>query len=118
MKIRYTLFICLSLFTLTFSIQAQPTEQAIKVIVAPDHDNWTYKTGEKVKFTISVLQNGNPLKNVKVVYEYGPEKMDPVKKDSTVLANGTMTVDGGTLKTAGFLRCAVTAKVDGKDYRN
>ena len=98
------------------SVQAQPTEQFVKVIIAPDRDNWTYKTGEKVKFSISVFQNGNPVKDVKIRYEIGPEKMEPVKKDSTVLAKGVTSIDGGTLKTAGFLRCVVIAEVDGKEY--
>ena len=97
---------------------AQPTEQLIKVIVAPDHDNWTYKTGESVKFTISVLHNGNPIRDVKIRYQTGPEKLDPtIKKENVVLPKGTLTVDGGTLKTSGFLRCAVEAEVDGKIYK-
>lgn len=100
------------------SVQAQPSEQFVKVIVAPDHDNWTYKTGEKVKFSISVLQNGNPVKDVKIRYEIGSEKMEPNKKDSTVLAKGVTSIEGGALKTAGFLRCVVIAEVDGKEYRD
>ena len=96
---------------------AQPIELRIKVLVAPDHSDWTYKTNEKVKFTISVLKDGNPLKGTKIKYEVGPEKMDPTKIDSTILAAGTISVDGGTLKTAGFLRCTAVAKVDGKEYR-
>jgi cephalosporin-C deacetylase-like acetyl esterase len=98
-------------------IEAQPTEQFIKVIVAPDHQNWTYKSGDKVRFAVSVLQNGNPLKNVKIVYEIGLEKLDPVKKDSTVLAQGETTLEAGTLKSPGFLRCIVTAEWEGKKYR-
>lgn len=102
---------------LSVQLHAQPQEQSVKVVVAPDHDNWTYKTGEKVKFSITVLKSGNPLKNVKIVYEVGPEKMEPTKKDSTVLANGTFSIDGGTLKASGFLRCTVIAKIDNKEYR-
>ena len=96
---------------------AQPPEQYIKVIVVPDHADWIYTTGEKVKFNITVLQGGNALKNVVIKYETGPEKMEPAKKDSLVLANGTLTVDGGTLKDPGFLRCVATAIVNNKTYR-
>ena len=96
---------------------AQPTEQFIKVVVAPDHADWTYAPGEKVKFNITVLQSGNALKNAVVKYEIGPEKMDPVKKDSLLVANGTLIVDGGTMKEAGFLRCIATAIVNNKSYR-
>src|SRR5690349_17189006 len=102
---------------ISVTLQAQPTEKYVKVVVAPDRDNWTYKTGEKVKFTITVLQNGNPLKGVKLRYEIGPEKMEAVKKESAELAKGSLTVDGGTMKTGGFLRCIAVAEVDGREYR-
>ena len=97
--------------------QGQPAEQMIKVVVAPDHTDWTYKPGEKVKFTITVLQSGNVLKNTVVKYEVGPEKMDPIKEDSLAVATGTLNVDGGTMKVPGFLRCIATAYVNGKAYR-
>lgn len=96
---------------------AQPVEQLIKVIVAPDHTDWTYRTGEKVKFSISVLENGNPVKNAKITYEIGPEKMKPAQQQTTVLKDGTTVVEGGTMNTPGFLRCIVTAEVKGKTYR-
>ena len=96
---------------------AQPVEQFIKVIVAPDHSDWKYTIGEKATFHITVLQNGNALKNVVVKYEIGPERMDPSKKDSLLLANGMLTTDGGTLKEPGFLRCVATTTIDNKTYR-
>jgi len=112
------LIVCVSLLLITFygRVYSQPTEQMIKVVVAPDHSDWTYKTGEPVKFSISVLQYGNPLKNAVVRYSIGPEKMDPTKKDSLALSTGVLIVDGGSMKTPGFLRCTVTAFVDGKEY--
>lgn len=103
-------------FTIIFC-QSQPAEQLIKVIVAPDHADWTYKPGEKVKFTITVLQSGNVLKNAIVKYEVGPEKMEATKKDSISVPTGVLNIDGGTMKIAGFLRCIATAYVNGKAYR-
>jgi cephalosporin-C deacetylase len=110
----------LFLFILCTSLQAfaQPAERLIKVIVAPDRDDWTYKIGQNVKFNVMVLKNGNLLKNTKISYEIGPEKMTPTQKDSTVLKDGSISLNGGTMNTSGFLRCIVTAKVDGKEYRN
>ena len=108
----------LLIFALHINVgKSQPAEQLIKVVVAPDHTDWTYKPGEKAKFTITVLQSGNVLKNAIVKYEIGPEKMEPTKKDSLPLAAGTLNIDGGTMKVPGFLRCIATAYVNGKTYR-
>lgn len=111
----------ISFLLLVFSIQisnAQPREQIVKVIVAPEHQNWIYKVGEEVKFSISIFQDGNLLKNTNIKYEVGPEKMKPFKKDSFNLKDGTSVIDGGTMKTLGFLRCIVIAEVNGKQYRS
>jgi cephalosporin-C deacetylase len=119
MKTRFCQFYFLLAAVLCSNLAfGQPIEQYIKVVVAPDHSDWSYKTGEPAKFQVSVLQNGNPLKDVKVKYQVGLEKLEPtIKKESVILQKGTLTVDGGTLKNAGFLRCIVEAEVDGKLYK-
>jgi hypothetical protein len=114
-------FSFLLVLNLLFSMSllfGQPVEKFIKVIVAPDHSDWIYKKGESVKFTISVLKNGNYVPNVKVKYELGEEKMDPLKSETIVLANGMQQINGGTLNKAGFIRLTAIAEVDGKEYRN
>lgn len=112
-----SIFRILLFVIISASAKAQPVEQFVKVVVAPDHTDWTYKTGEAVKFQISVLKDGNPVRNVVVKYEVGPEKMDAVKKDSLQLKDGKLTVDMPGMKTPGFMRCTVTAWLDGKEYR-
>ncbi|AWL09949.1 Cephalosporin-C deacetylase [Aquirufa nivalisilvae] len=109
------------LLCLLFSVHltlAQPTEKQIKVQVSADHADWLYKPGEKVNFSVVVSKNGSPIPQVKIRYEIGPEKQEPWKKDNQVLANGSTQLDGGTLTSAGFLRCIVIAEVEGKEYRN
>ncbi len=96
---------------------AQPTEKYIKIMIAPDHSNWSYNVGEKVKFTVSVLRSGIPVKDAKIRYEIAPEKMEPIKSETLTLANGQKTIEGGTLKNPGFLRCIVYAQIDGKEYK-
>lgn len=118
MNIQRPIALLFSLLFLSFlNLTAQPAEQFIKVAVAPDHTNWEYKTGERVRFTISVLQNSNLVKNAVVSYELGPEKLPAVKKDSLVVASGTLTVESAGMKTAGFLRLTAIAYVNGKQYR-
>ncbi|QHV93805.1 acetylxylan esterase [Spirosoma endbachense] len=110
------LFIVLYLFCIA-DLVAQPAERLVKVIVTPNHDDWVYKTGEPVKFNISVYRSNVLLKGAKLRYEIGPEKMEPTKKETVTLRDGTLALDGGTMKTAGFLRCIATVELDGKEYR-
>ncbi|MFL0161410.1 acetylxylan esterase [Aquirufa salirivi] len=110
--------ILLCLLLSVFLAFAQPTEKQIKVQVSADHPDWLYKPGEKVTFSVLVSKNGSPIPQVKVRYEIGPEKQESWKKDTQILANGSLQLDGGTLSGAGFLRCIVIAEVDGKEYRN
>ena len=83
----------LLLLTATLKLNAQPAEQLIKIIVAPDHTDWLYKPSEKVKFSVAVLQSGNPMPNAKIRYEVGPEKMKPVVVDSAVLTDGRKIIE-------------------------
>ena len=96
---------------------AQPSERVVNVMVTPDHADWLYKPGEPVKLTISVYRNNVLLRGAKLRYEIGPEKMEPTKKETVTLKDGTLALDAGTLKTPGFLRCIATVEVDGKEYR-
>jgi cephalosporin-C deacetylase-like acetyl esterase len=58
------------------------------------------------------------MKDVKIIYQVGPERMKPYKTDSVVLKDGRFTTKGLTMKEPGFLRCVVSVMVDGKLYRN
>ncbi len=96
---------------------SQPAEQPVKVIVSPSHTDWKYALGDSANFTVTVLQNSIPLHPIKVTYEIGLEKMKPTQKKTLTLAEDKFYVQGGTLLQPGFLRCIVTAEVDGKQYR-
>jgi cephalosporin-C deacetylase-like acetyl esterase len=106
----------LIVFVMSATLRAQPVEKMVKVSVAPDHTDWIYKTGEPTKFKVMVTKNSEPLKNVKISYEVGPEMLTPVIKESTVLAEGNLVISGGTLKEPGFLRCKVIAEFEGLKY--
>lgn len=109
-----------SLFSvIIFSIQiaiAQPRESLIKVIVAPDHEDWVYKVGENVRFNVSVLKYGNPVSDVEIRYEIKPEKMEAVKSETITLKRSETMIKGGTMEQPGFLRCWVYATVEGVEY--
>ncbi|MFT4031044.1 MAG: acetylxylan esterase [Siphonobacter sp.] len=109
----------LSLLWLTWLIVpalAQPSERIVKVLVAPDRPGWTYKAGEPISFSVSVLQWGLPVKGVKIRYLVGPEKMPAVRQETLTLPEGKTTITS-TLKVPGFVQCIVFAEVDGKEYK-
>lgn len=110
-------FLLLFFLFRTADLLAQPVERLIKIVVTPDHADWLYKVGEPVRFNVVVYRNNVPLKGARLRYEIGPEKMEPTKKETVTLKDGTLVLDGGTMRTAGFLRCIATVEVDGKEYR-
>jgi cephalosporin-C deacetylase-like acetyl esterase len=97
---------------------AQPVEKLVKIVVTPDHQNWIYKPGEPAKFQVLVMKNSEPIPNVKIRYEYGAEQVAPTKIDSATLKEGKFLVEAGTMKVAGFLRCKVSAVIDGVRCEN
>ena len=105
----------LLLTAITINATAQVGTPLIKVIVSPDHKDWTYKVNETAKFSVQVLQYGNLIDNVTIDYESGPEALPDVKKEGVVLKNGK-TEFSGTMKIPGFYRVRVWAVVDGRRY--
>ena len=112
MKKLLALFLCVMAFS---SLSAQIRGNEIAVTVQPDHQDWTYKTGEEATFVVSVLKSGTLLENVSIDYAAGPEMYQDVKK-SVVLKDGTLKLTG-KMTQPGFYRVDVTAHVGGKDYK-
>jgi len=103
------------LFALNLAAVSQPVSTLIKVIVSPDHKDWTYKVNETAKFSVQVLKYGNILENAVIDYEAGPDMLPDQKKEGVVLKNGR-TEFTGTMKTPGFYRVRVWAVAEGKRY--
>jgi len=114
-RIHKLLLQLLLLTAITINAASQAGTPLIKVIVSPDHKDWTYKVNETAKFSVQVLQYGNLLENVTIDYETGPEALPDVEKKGVVLKNGK-TEFSGTMKVPGFYRVRVWAVVDGRRY--
>jgi len=112
MKKLLLLILCMMAFT---TLSAQIRGEEIQVLVQPDHQDWTYRTGEKATFNVSVLKSGTLLNDVSIDLAAGPEMYQDVKKQ-TVLKDGTLKLSG-TMRQPGFYRVDVTAHVGGKDYK-
>jgi cephalosporin-C deacetylase len=114
-KIRRLLLQSLLLAVLSLNSLSQSNIGLVKVIISPDHKDWTYKVNEEAKFGVQVLKYGNLMENVSIDYETGPEALPEVKKEGVILKNGK-TEFSGTMKVPGFYRVRVWAVVDGKRY--
>ena len=101
---------------LSVAAVAQPRQQFVKVLVTTDHADWQYKLGQTVKFTISVVQFGHALNDIKVRYEIRPEKLDATQSNEIMIKDNSVTIDGGSMQQPGFLRCQAYIEVDGKEY--
>lgn len=111
------LFICFLAFLLgnSISVEAQPAQKLVNVVVSPDRTDWKYKAKDLITFTVQVFKNENLLKDVVIDYETGPECFPTEMKQNILLENGTIVLKA-SMKSPGFLRCRVTAKVDGRNY--
>jgi cephalosporin-C deacetylase-like acetyl esterase len=88
----------------------------LRVVVVPDHRDWTYAIGESAHFTVTVTADNEPIDNVTVTYTVGPD-MFPGEKRTVALPLAGMTIDAGTMRDPGFLRCIVSTDVAGHRYR-
>ena len=96
-------------------LTAQIRGNNVVVTVEPDHQDWTYETGQTARFTVEVRRSGTLIDNVSIDYKAGPEMYQGEQK-SQVLSDGTLRLTG-KMTQPGFYRVDVTAHVDGKDYR-
>lgn len=76
-----SLFSFAMLMLFTSVTHGQPGSPLFKVIVSPDHKDWTYKVNEEAKFTVQVFRNGNLVDNAVIDYEMGPEMLPDIKKE-------------------------------------
>ena len=111
---------CHLLLLLTFfvgSLYAQAPESEVAITVSLDHPLWQYHTSQNALFSISVQRNGKPVKDATIHLQVGQEKMPATINKDTLLKKGNLQINGGTLLQPGFLRCLVTAEIEGKKYK-
>lgn len=119
MKILFSIVCLLNILVFAEPIYAQSrTLEPVQVLVTPDKADWTYKTGEKAKFTVTVLGHQKPIEGSDVRYEIGLEKMKPTQTGTfTSQERGVQAGQAATLKEPGFLRCQAYVTIEGKEYR-
>lgn len=112
------LAVIFSIFCWTTAVgQESESLGAYQIRVAPDRDDWTYELNQPVKFTVSVTLNNRQAAGLPVKYSCGAEQMPPTLEKTTTTGGQSFTIDAGTLKEPGFLRCIVTMEKNGQTYR-
>jgi len=113
----FSVFLALSLYC---NLDAQPRVELVKVIVTPNHDDWTYKVDEQAEFTITALKNNVPLKGIEIKYTIQPDPgyriMEVWDQGTLVLKNEPIKIKSKKFDRPGFLRCTAIVEIDGKKY--
>ncbi len=119
MKLKNSVFLLVTLFLSSY-LQAQPREELVKVLVTPNHTDWTYQVGEQPEFSIMVLRNNVSLEGIEIKYslqiDQGYQFVKMLDEGTLKLKKGTAKVNAKKFDTPGFLRCTATVKVDDKEY--
>ncbi|MDQ8187718.1 acetylxylan esterase [Pelagicoccus sp. SDUM812002] len=113
-KLLFIAFLCLASY-LNGQADSPAFLQIPELTVAPDRSDWTYEVGEPVAFTISLHAHGNPLSDVEVSYQVGPE-LHEGPAQSAIIRDGRFSFEANPLQKPGFLRCIATVTLDGEQY--
>lgn len=110
-------FSVLTFFLFGFNAFAQERLGTYQIRVVPDENDWTYELNQPAKFTVAVTLDGNQAADLPVKYACGLEMMPPTLEKTVTTSAQPFTIEAGSLKEAGFLRCIATLEKNGKTYR-
>lgn len=96
---------------------AQERTGVVRVLVVPESADWRYPAGSPARFQVDVTRDGHPVLGVEARVTCGPEQMPPVVERTLTIGSKPLSLEAGTLRAPGFLRCAAVATVDGREYR-
>jgi cephalosporin-C deacetylase-like acetyl esterase len=116
MSIQKTLVLFL-LLIISCAAQAQESTGIYQIRVAPDRDDWTYQLSQPAKFEVAVTLNNRQVAGLPIKYSCGAEAMTPTLVKTATTSAQNLTIEAGSLKEPGFLRCIVTMEKDGRSYR-
>ena len=119
MKMLKQVFYISYLFCVILSVpvlSAQPPRQMIQVQIIPQKQTFEYRLGENVVFQVAVTLSGLPADAVSATYAISEDMMEAHSNGVLTLTNGKATVDAGTMRKPGFLRCRVNVVYGGVDY--
>ena len=112
---KHFLICIIALLTFGQVTHAQIRGNEIRVVVSPDHTDWTYELNEPCCFTVQVFKAQNLLEGAVIDYAIGPEMYPTETKEQVVLKTGKLELKG-KMSQPGFFQCKVKAHVEGRTY--
>lgn len=106
-----------TIILLALSGLAQPAEKLYHISVYPTNGKWNCKPGDKVKFNVLLTRCNVPEGDMELTYDISEDMMKPHATGKVRLHNGVGTIEAGTMKNPGFLRCRVYMKKGKHDYQ-
>ena len=106
----------LIMLTLCWIPSGAQQKKLYDISVYPTTGEWTFETGERVKFNVLLTRSNIPYGNEEVKYEISEDMMSPRKTGTLKLKDGKGVIEAGTMKEPGFLRCRVYWEHDGRKY--
>jgi len=97
----------LAALLLASAVSAQTETSNCNLLVVTDRPDALYSVGEKVKFLITVKQDGAPVSSAELAFQLDKDGMPPVNRGTVRLENGAAAVEG-SLSEPGFLTCRIT----------
>ena len=116
-KVKNLFRIVFCLAALACAASAQEVLGTYQIRVAPDRDDWTYELNQPARFQIAVTLNNRPVAGLPLKYACGPEMLAPTVEKTATSSAAPLTIEAGTMKEPGFLRCVVTMEKNGANYR-
>ncbi len=114
---RYLLPAVLALVISNTALAQAQRGDLVRIMVSPSKPGMNYEVGEEVTFDIAVYMYGQRVRDARVQYAVGAEKMDPAAQGDLVLPEG-MGVLQSSMSAPGFLTCRVSYEHNGVTYVN
>ena len=92
---------------------AQAAYPELPLKVSLDRPDWTYRAGEHAIFRISIDKKPYPREGIRIRYRLGPDMLEGPERSAVVPEDGLLLAAPGGDKP-GFVRCIVSASIDGK----
>ena len=99
-------------------LAAKSEKDLVKVLLEPDHSDWTYKVGENAIVRIHATLKGNPCEDFEFECSYGPDKLKAVYEQTVSPDScGYYRLEVPGAEVPGFITVRAKVSYQGKDYK-